>query len=220
MEKITIKQNEDKSFTIEQGNKISYECTWSEMISFLASLTMTEPHSLWMNQNQFYEPKDGEFVYIQVYKNNEFIFIKKTNRFNTLNYACWEVGYPHIAPIINSILPIINTNVLIEEIRPATEEEKQTLLDALRKDGKDWDAENKQIIEYEWKPKNGEEFWFCDDFSVGHLNPYFHPCKGKYVSKANNDNMSYNYRKYFKIDEKEKCQKYCDKLNEAIRNIK
>ena len=33
------------------------------------------------------------------------------------------------------------------------------LLYALHADGKDWDAENKRIIEYKWKPKDGEGYY-------------------------------------------------------------
>ena len=44
------------------------------------------------------------------------------------------------------------------DLRLATEEEKQWLLDKLHAEGKDWDAENKRIIEYKWKPKDGEDY--------------------------------------------------------------
>ena len=42
----------------------------------------------------------------------------------------------------------------------STESEKQELLEALHKKGKDWDAEKLQIIDYVWKPKR-EERYFC-----------------------------------------------------------
>ena len=44
-------------------------------------------------------------------------------------------------------------------LRLATEEEKNFLLNRLHDDGKDWDAENKRIIEYKWKPKDGEDYY-------------------------------------------------------------
>ena len=46
-----------------------------------------------------------------------------------------------------------------DEARIATEEEKQFLLDAIHADGKDWDAVNKRIVEYMWKPKDGEGYY-------------------------------------------------------------
>lgn len=42
----------------------------------------------------------------------------------------------------------------------STESEKQELLDALHKYGRDWDAEKLQIVDYIWKPKKGE-IYFC-----------------------------------------------------------
>lgn len=41
----------------------------------------------------------------------------------------------------------------------STESEKQELLDALHKYGKDWDAEKLQIIDYKWKPQKGEPYF-------------------------------------------------------------
>lgn len=41
----------------------------------------------------------------------------------------------------------------------STESEKQELLEALHKKGKDWDAENLQIIDYIWKPKIRETYY-------------------------------------------------------------
>ena len=46
-----------------------------------------------------------------------------------------------------------------DEVRIATEEEKQVLLDAIHADGKDWDAVNKRIVEYMWQPKDGEGYY-------------------------------------------------------------
>lgn len=42
----------------------------------------------------------------------------------------------------------------------STESEKKELLEALHKEGKDWDAEKLQIVDYVWKPKR-EERYFC-----------------------------------------------------------
>jgi len=43
--------------------------------------------------------------------------------------------------------------------RLATPSEKQFLLDAMHKEGKDWDAVNKKVVDYVWKPKKGEEYY-------------------------------------------------------------
>lgn len=59
-----------------------------------------------------------------------------------------------------------------DEARIATEEEKQFLLDALHADGKDWDAENKRIIEYRWQPKVGEYYYTLDSSFTPYSIPF------------------------------------------------
>jgi len=41
----------------------------------------------------------------------------------------------------------------------AADAEKQILVDALHSVGKDWDAENKKVVEYWWRPNNGEAYY-------------------------------------------------------------
>lgn len=75
----------------------------------------------------------------------------------------------------------------IEFIRYATEEEKQKLLDALAKEGKAWDAENKQIVDLKPKVKlkpfdkvivrcSKTDNWSIDFFSYKVSNGYI--CTG------------------------------------------
>ena len=47
-------------------------------------------------------------------------------------------------------------------LRIATEEEKNFLLNRLHDDGKDWDAVNKKIVEYKWRPKYGEPYYMIN----------------------------------------------------------
>ena len=47
-----------------------------------------------------------------------------------------------------------------DSIRPATESEKQQLIKKLRKNGKDWDAEKLEIIDYRWYPENNYDFGY------------------------------------------------------------
>lgn len=73
-----------------------------------------------------------------------------------------------------------------KEYRFATEEEKQQLFDALEKEGKRWDSENKQIVDLKqkWNPKPFDrvitrnaydDIWTANIFS--HMNSY-----GEYVA--------------------------------------
>ena len=51
-----------------------------------------------------------------------------------------------------------------DDVRPATEEEKQRLFDALAKKGKRWNPETKQIEDLpRWRAKDGEKYYFISD---------------------------------------------------------
>ena len=50
-------------------------------------------------------------------------------------------------------LPLVSVNI-------PTEAEKQALLDAMHAQDKDWDAEKCEVVDYVWKPKRGENFWY------------------------------------------------------------
>lgn len=45
--------------------------------------------------------------------------------------------------------------------RPATEDERNELLEALHKVGKDWDAEKMEIVDLKWVPKVGETVYYA-----------------------------------------------------------
>lgn len=50
------------------------------------------------------------------------------------------------------------SNWIYNSIRPATEDEKRLLFDALAKKGKMWDAENRKVVDYPmWDTKKGGE---------------------------------------------------------------
>ena len=52
-----------------------------------------------------------------------------------------------------------------EELRPATDAEKQRLFDALAKEGKRWNAETKQIEDLpRWRAKDGETYYIVTSF--------------------------------------------------------
>lgn len=49
-----------------------------------------------------------------------------------------------------------------EDFRLATSEEVEQFHNILHKYHKEWDAERKQIVDWEWKPKKGEKCWIVD----------------------------------------------------------
>ena len=99
--------------------------------------------------------------------------------------------------------------VIAQKIRLATEEEKQFLLDALHADWKDWDADKKQIVDYRWKPKIGDTYYFIDRL----LDVY--DCLWDSDSA---DNLAYSRGNCFKT--KEEAQMYAGKFSEILKERK
>ena len=96
--------------------------------------------------------------------------------------------------------------------RPATEEEKQKLFQALADEGYEWDADKKQLVKLKWKPKC-KEFYFKIIFEHAEIIPY-----RTYWMDDGCDNAY--YQKGFVFKTKEECQEFCNRLNKAIENIK
>ena len=92
------------------------------------------------------------------------------------------------------------------DTRIATEEEKQFLLDAIHADGKDWDADKKQIVDYRWKPKIGDTYYFIDLF-LDVIDDIW--------SDDRMDDLVYTNGNCFKTEEE--AQKYADKFTEMLK---
>ena len=95
------------------------------------------------------------------------------------------------------------------DARIATEEEKQLLLDAIHADGKDWDADKKQIVDYKWKPKEDEAYYYIDSF--------LDVCSS-YWGVDSTDNLAYSRGNCFKTEEE--AQKYADKFSKILKERK
>ncbi len=97
------------------------------------------------------EMVDGEFYYCfygNNKKENSYIFIyKKHLIYKTKSYAALGMLYS----IVFKDALIANNNENITELRKATEEEKQQLLNAIKKDGYKWDEEKKELVKIESK---------------------------------------------------------------------
>ena len=96
--------------------------------------------------------------------------------------------------------------------RPATEEEKQKLFQAIADEGYEWDADKKQLVKLKWKPKVGE---IC-------FAPYFDFPKfitKQWLWEINGYSTEY-YNKGWVFRTKEECEAFCGRLNEATSNIK
>ena len=93
--------------------------------------------------------------------------------------------------------------------RIATEEEKLFLINALHADGKDWDADKKQIVDYKLKPKIGDAYYYIDCF----LDVVDDIWSGDRM-----DDLVYTSGNCFKT--KEEAQRYADKFIEILKERK
>ena len=156
-----------------------------------------------------YEPKDGEVV---VYMNDDLptIYIYRAGKpNNTFYYAAYST--------LNQVVFVSNgTDHLCgnrEDIRPATEQEKQKLFDKLTEEGFAWDSEKRQIVRFKWKPRENERYYYPANYGYGFV--LSDTC---FNSICKNDVERIKSGRYFK--DKQECQAFCDRLNEAISDIK
>ena len=97
-----------------------------------------------------YEPKDGDIIAFG---------IKAIGIFKEYD----SVGHTDYAVLVNS-LRFNESGWVKDNMRPATDSEKQRLFDALAKEGKRWNPETKQIEDLpRWRAKDGEKYYFVSD---------------------------------------------------------
>ena len=97
-----------------------------------------------------------------------------------------------------------------DTMRPATEEEKQRLFDALAKEGKRWNAEEKRIEDLpRWRAKMGD-FYFCIEEMLGI------GCHAETMDDI--DNSFYTSGNYFKT--REAAEKVAKQVREIFKESK
>jgi hypothetical protein len=129
-----IKPNKMKKSELQKLQKIS--STLEESVKLLKEIA--KPN----------EPKEGDFVYNECgdYKYIDIIG-ENNSSIISFNLTC--------KTMVRVLIPLSEC----DNVRPATEEEKQILLDTLHTDGKDWDFENKKLVNYFPRAKKGGEYW-------------------------------------------------------------
>ena len=146
---------------------------------------------------------DGDFVY-SINDVCEFVMIYKSKK--ECSYANYHASI-YIGQYENHVS--YNAWCVGWDYRIATEEEKQFLLDALHADGKDWDAENKQIVDCSRKPKIGDNYYYIDCF-LDVVDDIW--------SDDRMDDLVYTSGNCFKT--KDEAQKYADKFSEILKDRK
>ena len=102
-----------------------------------------------------------------------------------------------------------NKSLNCEFLRLATEAERKQLIDKLRENSKDWDAEKCEIVDYRWRAEKGELYYYV--FSDGIIDEY---CD-EYCTV---DDTMYNLGNYFKT--KELAEEAAEKVKGLLLTLK
>ena len=173
---------------------------------------MTVNVELENRKEQKYEPKDGDFIFVEsrlkpyVTKYSYigiFHDIIKDDGFSTILLMYASLKDEGRLVCGNSIEPYINA----EYIRPATEEEKKILIDKLAEVNKRWNPNTKQIEDVRWRAGKDEPYSYLicgeTDYLVTTTSDM----------RTHRDVDRYNCGNYFKTVEA------AEKVAEQMRNI-
>ena len=107
-----------------------------------------------------WEPQDGDICYVKGAHGVEWVFIKNGRDHKTASYVNMVLDN-------DSLDTVIAGEREIKELRPATDEEKQRLFDAMEKEGKRWNAEKKAVedIPKPYEFKKGDPVLVRNDFN-------------------------------------------------------
>ena len=152
-------------------------------------------------EKEVQEFKDGDFVSLNNLGGRCLIIYKSKQGLYGIYYhvAAYNVYHEYYAVTYNDWCTC-------DEVRIATEEEKQFLINALHADGKDWDADKRQIVDYKCKPKIGDTYYYIDCF-LDVVDDIW--------SDDRMDALVYTSGNCFKT--KEEAQKYADKFTEILK---
>ena len=148
-----IRGCEDKEIIFRSGEvvvfkytnyKASTNFTCSELFRRGYRLVLTDIEQQIIEERKKFEPQDGEVCYLR--GNYKWIFIRKGGSWCSDMYAALDLERGGL---------YYNNRITIElpkELRPATEDEKRMLFDAMAKERKRWNAEKKVVEDI--KPVN------------------------------------------------------------------
>jgi hypothetical protein len=154
-----------------------------------------------------YEPKDGDVVaYMNTGIPTIYIYRAGTSR-NTSYYAAYSSIYDKT--YISNLTDHLQGN---QNIRLATEEETKILFDKIDAEGYEWNPDERKLVRKKWKPIKYEMF-YCPILNATTFGVYADGWSG-YNSELELLNKGWVFRTEIE------CLSFCDKLNQAINQIK
>jgi len=118
------------------------------------------------------------------------------------------------AVLCNGVLKFNDWCSCVNRHRPTTAESAE-LFTAMEKAGYKWNAEEKRVEKIRWRAKKGESYW-CANVDANNGETLYKPYE-ETESGDKFDDAMFNHGDYHKT--KEESQVYCNKLNEAIKNL-
>ena len=113
------------------------------------------------------EIKDNEIIITREFKDGDIVINRRRERIAIFK-KIEESGNIYDHAFLNSNRELMVDDVSwrspLEDWDFATEEEAQILLDALKKEGLQWNADKKCIEQFRWRAKLGERYYFFDEF--------------------------------------------------------
>ena len=135
-----------------EGTCNCYTC--DELFNEGYRLVLTDIEQQIIEGKKKYEPQDGDICFVEASDGYCSIFIYKNGFHRTNYYASLDAG-KGCSPVLFTGGGHVVANSKITVLRPATEEERQKLFDAMAKKGKRWNAEKKVVEDipkaYEFK---------------------------------------------------------------------
>ena len=144
-----------------------------------------------------WEPKDGDVVAFGMRPNDPSIGIFKSDDGNT---------FRSYATVSNGSITFFEPGWVKDNIRLATDSEKQHLFDTLAKWGNRWNAEEKRIEDVRWRAEKGGRYYcVCADSTIYDL----------IEDGDQTDNTYYEYGNYFRT--REAAGKVAAKIREIFK---
>ncbi len=160
-----------------------------------------------VSPKEVFKPKNGDVIVCSNNLGYWTLIVREMEPYNIVRH--------HAVLIDNGILKINNRSSFTNP-RYATEEEKKKLFDKLAEEGYSWDADRKELVKIKWKPKDHEKVYVAG-FTFYGDNPF---CAFEDTAYSGSMKWRAVFERgwYFKTEQE--CQEFCDKLNQAINQIK
>lgn len=137
-----------------EGTCNCYTC--DELFNEGYRLVLTDIEQQIIEEKKEYKPQDGDVCFVEASDGYCSIFIYKNGFHRTNYYASLDTDKGCSTILLTGGGHVVaNSNITV--LRPATEEERQKLFDAMAKGGKRWNAE-KKVVEDIPKPYEFSEF--------------------------------------------------------------